>query len=379
MNGEVICADKSMHHAARGRAIAAEYAMRARAADERIVSLTDQHNNGFIIGGKWRHMTAPAPGPWGNQRHQFEMPPLSGFDGSGPPALEVAPEGGRAGVVADMSVYTRGRRFIDLFNKDRGEIEWHATTSAPWLKPDQPSVKFTTGRRLWLSVDWSEAAKGRSLEASIEFTSNGGSAKIIVHAFHPGEPLRDHVAGYVESHGCISMEAEHFTRRRDQGGASWQVIQRLGRSRDSVTVFPATAPSRTDPVEILSHSPSLEYDITLFARGGLELHLYCLPTHPVAPGRGARLAVSLDDATPVLLESPPPRYPDDVLTNPRRFNTKLAIDQPGNHKLTVWMVDPGVIMDKIVLHTSTPVDSRLGPPESFRTPADPDTQRNPGF
>jgi hypothetical protein len=54
-----------------------------------------------------------------------------------------------------------------------------------------------------------------------------------------------------------------------------------------------------------------------------------------------------------------------VLTNLRRFTTKLAIDRPGRHTLTVWMVDPGVIIDKIVLHTTKPVDSYLGPPESF--------------
>ena len=99
------------------------YARRARAAAGRIIDLTDHYNTGLVTAGdKWRHMMSPAPGPWGNQRHQFEMPPSSDFDGVGPPALEVAPEGGQAGVVADLSVFTQGRRFIDLFNKGKGEI-----------------------------------------------------------------------------------------------------------------------------------------------------------------------------------------------------------------------------------------------------------------
>jgi hypothetical protein len=366
INEKVICADKSTHHAARGRAIAADYARRAQAAAARIIGLTDQYNTGLVkAGDKWRHMMSPAPGPWGNQRLQFEMPPLGGFDGSGPPALEVAAEGGQPGEVVDLSVFTQGRRFIDLFNTGTGEIEWRATASDAWLKLDQSAGRFATGQRLWLSVDWDAAPKGTAVKGAIEFTSNGGAARIVVPVFHPAQPTRDEVAGFVESHGHVSMDAGHFSRRRDQGGAAWQVVKGLGRSGDSVTVFPTMVASRTDPADIRSNSPALEYDMVLFAQGECELHIDCLPTHPVAPGRGVRLAVSLDDGAPLLLDGPPPRYPADVLTNLRRFTTTLAIDRPGRHTLTVWMVDPGVIIDKIVLHTTKPVDSYLGPPESF--------------
>jgi hypothetical protein len=372
MNEKVICADKSMHHAARGRAIAADHARRARAAAGKIVDLTDQYTTGLVTAGdKWRHMMSPAPGPWGDQRLQFEMPPLGGFDSNGPPTLEVAAEGGRDGMVADLSVFTQGRRFIDLFNKGKGEIEWHATPAEPWLKLDQTSGRFTTGQRLWLSVDWSAAPKGTDIKGTIEFASNGGSARIAVPVFHPDHPTREEVSGFVESHGCVSMEAEHFTRRRDQGGAAWQVVKGLGRSGDSVTVLPSTVASRTDPGGIRSNSPALEYDMHLFSNGEFELHIDCLPTHPVSPDRGVRLAVSLDDGAPKLLDGPPPRYPEDVLTNLRRFTTKLSIEGPGRHTLTFWMVDPGVIVDKIVLHTRKPADSYLGPPESYRATSTP--------
>ena len=92
------------------------------------------------------------------------MPPLSDFDGSGPPALDVAAEGGRGDVVADLSVYTQGRRFIDLFNKGKGPIDWKATASQPWVKLDRTEGRFTTEQRLWVSVDWDRCADGARLE-----------------------------------------------------------------------------------------------------------------------------------------------------------------------------------------------------------------------
>jgi hypothetical protein len=367
MNEKVIHADLSMRDAKFGRSSAREHAQRARAAAERIIELTDHYNTGLItVGDKWRHMMTWAPGPWGNQRHQFEMPPLSDFEGMGPPALQVAAEGGGEDKVADLSGYTRGRRFIDLFNTSRGKIEWKASASQPWLRLDRSEGSFTASQRLWVSVDWDAAPVGAGDVAAIDIESRAGSARIAVPIFHPAEPKRNDVRGFVESHGYISMEAENFTRRRDRGGAAWRVVPNLGRSGDSVTVFPATVKSRTGPDEIRAHSPALEFDMHLFNTGEFELHIDCLPTQPVSPGRGVRLAISLNEDELMLLGDQPRRYPEDVLTNLRRCVTSLSIDRPGQHTLAIWMMDPGVIIDKIVLHTTPPVDSYLGPPESFR-------------
>lgn len=366
INEKVICADKSVRYAAQGRASAAEYARRARAAAARIIELTDRYNTGLVTAGeKWNHMMASAPGPWGRQRHQFEMPPLSDFDGLGPPMLDVAPEGGRGNAVADLSVYTQGRRFIDLFNTGKGPIVWKATMSKPWVKLDRAEGRFITEQRLWVSIDWATAPPGRDIEAAIDFESNGGKRRIAVPIFNPAQPARDTVTGFVESHGYVSMEAEHFTRRRDRDGAAWQVITGLGRSGNSVAVFPATVVSRTDPAAIRAHSPALEYDMHLFNAGECRLHIDCLPTRPIAPGRGVRLAISIDGNEPQVLGERP-RSTADVLANLRRYSNTITIDKPGRHTLTIWMVDPGVIIDKIVLYTGAPKDSYLGPPESYR-------------
>jgi hypothetical protein len=74
----------------------------------------------------------------------------------------------------------------------------------------------------------------------------------------------------------------------------------------------------------------------------------------------------LDDGEPQVIGEASSRASSDVLSNLRRWTTTVTIDQPGHHTLTVWMVDPGVILDKIVLQTAVQKDSYLGPLESFR-------------
>ena len=362
INRKVIFADKSTRHGVEGRACASEDASKAKDAAARIIELTDHYNTGLVtVSNKWNHIMSPAPGPWGAQFRQFDMPPLSDFAGTGPAALGVALEGGDPQTLSDLSVYTQGKRFVDLYNTGKGEIRWSAKPSQPWVQLNQSTGTFATEQRLWVSIDWNRAPTGETNTTTIVFTSPAGNKTTTVPIFKPAAPLRDAVTGFVESHGCVSMEAEHFTRKHARGGAAWEVIKGLGRSGDSVTVLPPTAASLTEPAEIAANSPSLEYDLYLFHSGDARLDLDCLPTKPVALKQGVSLAISMDGAAPQILTG----KGGDVLSNLRRLTTTVRIASPGQHTLTVWMVDPGVVLDKLVLDFQPPVESCLGPPESY--------------
>ena len=122
-------------------------------------------------------------------------------------------------------------------------------------------------------------------------------------------------------------------------------------------------------------SPSMEYDFHVFSAGDFELQLDCLPAKPVSPDRGVRLAVSIDGGEPKLLDPKTDEITEhrlwhgvmdrDIMFNLTRLRQTVKIDQPGKHTLTVWMVDPGVMFDKLVLYTKAPKVSYFGPPESF--------------
>ena len=100
----------------------------------------------------------------------------------------------------------------------------------------------------------------------------------------------------------------------------------------------------------------------VFTAGEASLEIQCLPTRPINAQHGVRLAVSLNDSEPRIMEK---AARGSVLENVRRMTEILDIAKPGRHVLKIWMVDPGVVVDRIVLYTKLPKDSYLGPPESL--------------
>jgi hypothetical protein len=49
----------------------------------------------------------------------------------------------------------------------------------------------------------------------------------------------------------------------------------------------------------------------------------------------------------------------------RRVAAELKIEAPGEHTLKVRMIDPGVVLERIVVSQGPVPPSYLGPPESF--------------
>jgi hypothetical protein len=363
-NKKVIYAQKSGAYGAEKRASAVDYARKARAAADEINGIIKQYNTGLLtVGGKWNHM-ASLPGPWGGQWRQWDMPPLSEYAGEGPACMNLSLEGGAITNLPGFSVYSSDKRFIDLFNSGTGNISWTAYVSDKWIKLSETSGQFEHETRVWVTIDRDLAPKGDAQHGVISFSGTGRSNDVTVTVFNPATPAANAVKGFVESHGYVAMEAEHYSRKSDQGGARWDFVDGLGRNGGSVTVLPPTISSRTNVSDIIQNSPLLEYDMYLFSTGAVSITINCVPTQSINAEHGRRLAVAFDGDTPQLVS--PQRGGVNVINNMMSLHSQHQIPASGQHRLKVWMVDPGVVLDKIVINTGGVKDSYMGPPESGR-------------
>jgi hypothetical protein len=175
--------------------------------------------------------------------------------------------------------------------------------------------------------------------------------------------------GFLEQEGYVSIEASHFTHRMATATARWEELPDHGRTLSAMTIFPVTAPTATPP----ANSPALEYQMWLTTTGTVTVTTVLSPALNFAPDRGVCLAVSFDREAPQIITVVPPNYTagdgnrdweESVKAGVRLVKSQHAIPTAGAHTFKVWMVDPAVVVQKILVDCGGLKPSYLGPPES---------------
>jgi hypothetical protein len=182
----------------------------------------------------------------------------------------------------------------------------------------------------------------------------------------PLAPTRDTPAAQI-----VAIEAEHFDRRIDAGGAGWAVIPGLGRSGDSVAIFPTTT-AAAPPARIQADAPRLEYRRNFPAPGRFTMTIYLEPTQPIRAGRGLRFALGLDGQPPqeviVDVRDGSAEWTQGVLNAAITGTADVQVSAAGVHTVQLYGVDAGVVIDKMVFAIGPLPPSYLGPPETKAAP-----------
>jgi hypothetical protein len=166
----------------------------------------------------------------------------------------------------------------------------------------------------------------------------------------------------------VCVAAEHM-KSYPAGGAQWQTIPGLGRQFDVVGVFPTTTPSISDVAKAKTDAPKLEYGFTVAHGGAAMATVYAIPTHRINPERSLRYAISIDDEAPQVINLEQTAgdtnrvWSQNVIRNASVTVTNHTISAAGKHTLHVYMMDPGVLLEKLVVSFGPPPASELGPPE----------------
>ncbi|MEO6391601.1 MAG: glycosyl hydrolase 115 family protein [Pyrinomonadaceae bacterium] len=379
VNQRFFATEKAVLYARQDRASALSWAIRAKAATVQIEADTKYFNE-QLANGKWRFIMSPemGQGQWPSMRSSPPRVPESVLNRNIPEvaALGVAIEGDekpveldRPGRLKQLDVFTKGTRFIDVYNQGRAPVRWNATANRPWIRLSQTKGELKNDTRVVVSIDWRLAPMSGEVQGEVEIKTPTESRRVIVTINNPTSPRPADLKGFVESNGVISIEAENFTAKTERDGSGWQTVFGLGRTGDSVTIFPTTAGS-IEPTDLASKSPVLQYQIYSFTGGDFDARCYLLPTQPLAIGRGLRYAIGIDDHPPQMVvvgadvEVSSPLWARNVL-NATTIGASQVKLSPGRHVLKIYMVDAGVVVDKIVLQAGASVMSYLGPPETI--------------
>ncbi len=377
LNDLYVTVGRNRLHAVQGRASANDLARTARDLFREDEALTRAYHE--LRGGKWNHMmdqTHIGYTYW-NQPLRNAMPgvqevqlPLAGEMGVAIEGSEASwPDWGpRQPVLPALDAYDRRPRYLEVFNRGQQPFDFSIETAEPWLRVDAGQGSVERERRVLVSADWDGVPAGTTTGSLAIAGPNGVRVVVKVPVSNPPSPRPAELRGFVETDGCISIEAEHHSRAVAPPGRKWQTIPGFGLTLSGVTAFPVTAeaslPSAT--------GMRLEYELHLFHDGPVSVHAYLAPTQQFRPGPGLRYAVSFDDETPQIVDvhadgslaAWEKAVADGVMV--RSSNHVLA--RPGPHVLKFWTVDPGLVLQKLVVDAGGVRPSYLGPPESPRRP-----------
>jgi hypothetical protein len=379
VNELYITAGRNALYAQQGRAGTNDLADRVRQLFDADASLMDHYNRTFA-GGKWHHFMDQVHigyTMWQDPKENI-MPRVTKIDLPQHAAMGVSVEGSlfawpgasESPRLPAFDAFNRQRQYIDIFNRGQESFAYAVHAADRWIVLSSAGGTLTKEQRVWVSIDWTKAPKGLR-EGSVKIARSGSeSVEIKVSLNNPTAVTRDTLDGFIESHGYVSIEAEHFTQNIPTPQARWEKIEGYGRTLSAMSIMPVNARSIVPPKD----SPCLEYKMYLFTPGKIAVLATVAPTLNFVPDRGLRYAVSFDNELPQMIDIVPKdfdarngnrEWENSVRNASRTVRSTHEISKVGYHTLKIWMVDPAVVLEKIVVDLGGLKPSYLGPPESY--------------
>jgi len=376
-------AGKNQLYARQGRASTNDMASRTRELFQADTALMTYFNKVYA-NGRWNHFmdqthlgyTSWNP-PRKNSLSAVKLTDLTLPDSS---ILGVAVEGSESAWpgsaekprLPELDLYGGGKHWMDVFNRGKQPFNCQISTDVPWILVSETNgMVGNADKRVWISLVEDKLPEGKSL-GHVVVTGAGQTVSVQVQSVRPTKAERALVKGFVESNGTVSIEPEHFAANTPKAGRSWIRVEDYGLTLSGMR---ATASAPNPPPAVPGKdAPCLEYPLYLFSKDSVQIHLITSPVLNFMPGRDIQVAVSLDNEKPQYLINVSASFSvqtsrswgEGVLNQSRRLTTDLPISSTGAHTLKVWMIDPGVVLQKIVLQRGSYKTSYLGPVESMR-------------
>jgi len=396
-----LSAGRNNLYAKQGRVSANRYADRAGELFELDKKLSARYNDS-LTGGKWKNMMSDIHlgyQKWSMPKEN-SLPPLDEVNPLALPSLGVAVEGNtnawpgteEKAELPQFDALDKQRYYIDIFNRGKGLVKFTAKADQPWIRLSANKGSTAIEQRIFVDIDWKKAPEGNG-KAIIEISQDNIKVPVIVNTLKKAAPnsTSDYYGGYS---GEFSIPANKFSANIEGEQAKWMMLTGLGRAEACMGIYPTTAP--TSPPE---KAPRLEYKIFLPEAGPAKILLGILPTQDVNPRRGLRIAVSIDNAAPIIIDArkgyhdefkeytpenlsrskvlkplpdPGPNYAlisrgkprrTEVFDNQRWLDAVFDVKTAGMHTLKISMIDPEIVLERIIINPDNRYPSYFGAPE----------------
>jgi hypothetical protein len=380
-----LAAGRNRLYARQGRSSANDQAERVRQLFQQDQQLSDAYHR--LAGGKWDHMMSQSHigfTSWNDPEtnimpevRELEIPPIASIGVAIEGSEHAWPGETESAMLPAFDSLNRQTRWMDVFRRGDQSFSFEATADQPWVQLSATSGTVDQDQRLWVRINWDTIPVGEQGATVTVSRADGESVSVQLNAVRSGRFTRENVDAFGGLTGPTAFAAESTTNNVAAGGVHWERIPDYGRGPSGMAVFPVTAES----VVLPANSPRMEYRVLIAEAGDIQVDLITGIALNLQPDRGVRVAVSFDDEEPQILDAfdgqsfadpsqrgdtsaPPIRdWHTWVKDNARTQTSSHSISEPGVHTLKVWMVDPGVVVEKIVVHDGNHHDSYLGPPE----------------
>jgi hypothetical protein len=370
-------------YASQGRAATNDMAKKVKELFIKDAQLSDYYNTN-LSDGKWNHMMDQAHISYTYwQQPDSDIVPLvkeitvpqdAGLgvfvEGSG----NFWPDETTRLQLPEFDSYNNQSFYIELFNTGKAPFSFQLSTSDKWIQISNPKGKIVQQTRIQISINWKKLKTGYHLSQIDIKSDKGETVQIEIRANKYDEKLQKPF-GFMERNGVLSIEAANYSKAIDNKEFKWQVIPGFGRTNSGITTTPVTKSIQKPG----GTSPSLEYCFYLLENpkdGKIKVNLYFAPTLDFHPTGGLKYGISIDGEEPQIINmhqaadipdyKNPQWWTQAVSDNIIIKSSDHILENSGHHVLKFWLVDPGIVLQKIVIDNGGLKPSYLGPPESKR-------------
>ncbi|MCR5797571.1 MAG: glycosyl hydrolase 115 family protein [Eubacterium sp.] len=214
--------------------------------------------------------------------------------------------------------------------------------------------------------------KSDSINEVVVKTAGAEDIKVIVKYSTTPENIPE--GTHIERDGIVSIEMEHYVKNKSFDGHRYEKLQEYGKTLSTMKVYPVVGNYDTP-----GEGPSLQYSIYVREAGEYDIKMITTPANNLEDGRNMRYAISVNDGDIQVAKTLPDSEEDygigggvnscekcwgaGVLNNAHFAVTKHKFEA-GVNKVTVYGMEAGLGLQKMIIYKDDLPESYLGPDES---------------